>query len=127
MEKTIEEVRSYVLAHCEEVCKNGEQPKFYWGSVYMRDGKPRYNLTIPSRCSIGGYIHQLPDTTIQILYALLGLDKRTREGILQQALDEAILGLHGMNKGFPNETWESRQDYLDATIVGINDTLSLLK
>jgi hypothetical protein len=51
----------------------------------------------------------------------------SREEIYQQALDEAILGLHGMNKDFPNETWESRQAYLDATIAGINDTLSLLK
>ena len=52
---------------------------------------------------------------------------RPREDIYRQALDEAILGLHGMNKDFPNETWESRQAYLDATIAGINDTLSLLK
>ena len=64
---------------------------------------------------------------IGAIYQYEKRDNQTREDILQQALDEAILGLHGMNKDFPNETWESRQAYLDATIAGINETLSLLK
>ena len=64
---------------------------------------------------------------MELSVAIGEYERERREEIYQQALDEAILGLHGMNKDFPNETWESRQAYLDATIAGINNTLSLLK
>jgi hypothetical protein len=64
--------------------------------------------------AISDYVHSQPVTP-------------TREEIYQQALDEAIMGLHGMNREYPNPLNKTRQEYLDGVIAGINDTLSLLK
>jgi len=77
--KTIEElerIKAAVLAECERLCKDGAQPKFYWGGVCMRDGLPMYRLHIPSMLSVGGYIQDIPETILRILYALMGLEAR---------------------------------------------------
>jgi len=72
--KTIEEIKAAVNAHIERICEGGKQPKFYWGGVWMREGAAMYSLVIPSMLSAGGYVGDLPDVAIQILYALLGLE-----------------------------------------------------
>ena len=74
--KTIEEKRSAVLARCLEVCKDGAQPEFYWGSLWMRDGKPMYRLKIRSVMSMSGYVENEPDSTIHLLYSVMGLEAR---------------------------------------------------
>ena len=40
-----------------------------------------------------------------------------------EALQAAIMGLHGMAKEFPNPMWKTREDYLAATISEINEIL----
>jgi len=72
--KTIEEIKAAVNAHIESICEDGKQSKFVWGAVWMREGAAMYSLVIPSMLSAGGYVGDLPDVAIQILYALLGLE-----------------------------------------------------
>jgi len=72
--KTIEEIKAAVNAHIERICEGGKQPKFYWGGVWMRGGVAIYSLVIPSMLSAGGYVRDLPDGTVRILYSLLGLE-----------------------------------------------------
>jgi hypothetical protein len=76
MNKTHEEIAAAVLAECERVCKDGAQPKFYWGGVWMRDGMPMYSIKIQSALNMSGYVKDLPETTVRILHCLLGLEAR---------------------------------------------------
>ena len=111
MEKTIEEKRSAVLARCLEVCKDGAQPEFYWGSLWMRDGKPMYRLKIRSVMSMSGYVENEPDSTIHLLYSVMGLEARdaveaekARNTVLEEALEAIIYQDEVNGKGWENDS-----------------------
>ena len=80
--KTIEQIRDAVMAYCLDSCKNGAQPKFDWGSVWLRDGMPMYSLSIRSTVSMSDYVQRAPDTMIRILYALLELQGNNKNALL---------------------------------------------
>ena len=48
---------------------------------------------------------------------------KSANGGESQALQAAILGLHTLAGEFPTATWETREDYLQATISEINEIL----
>lgn len=90
-QKTIEEKRAAVLAYCERET----QSKFDWGNIWLRDGKPMFRLRIEGVASVGGYVEDFPDSTVVILYTLLGIetadavkDLEARNAALVAALEE---------------------------------------